>query len=479
KHHAQLTRVGTRTALEVAETSAPYLLEHDTLSLSAAIRDASKSKDVKFIAVLDHNDTIMAHTNPEMINRPFPDLRQKQYLDEVKGVTITSGLSRADENMILFSTDVLFSKVKIGKIQYALSGTGSNLTLRRYQRFFALALIFVTFSLALILYMKDYFAKAKALKLEKEMAGMSRIGPYILRKKIAQGGMAELYLADYVRGDGFRKTVALKKILPHLVQYPEFNKMFIREARLAALLQHPNIVQVMDFGKIDNASFLSMEYVHGKNLAQLQFQIKDNLPIDCCVFLMLQISNGLYYSHSKKDEKSGEPLNIVHRDISPQNVLISYQGEVKITDFGISKAKSEPSLTQAGVVKGKLSYMAPEQALGADVNQQADIYSFGVVSYELLIGHRLHEFSSDTEAITAMPNMEIPPLKQTRTDIPVELNDIVMKCLEKDLSSRYESARDISDDLEALRKQYNITFDATSFSIFLRENLEEAQDENT
>jgi serine/threonine protein kinase len=192
---------------------------------------------------------------------------------------------------------------------------------------------------------------------------------------------------------------------------------------------------------------------------------------------MLQMSNGLYYSHSKKDEKTGEVLNIVHRDISPQNVLISYQGEVKITDFGISKAKSEPSLTQAGVVKGKMSYMAPEQAMGAEVNQQADIYSFGVVSYELLIGRRLHEFNSDTEALTAVPNMEVPPLVQNRADVPPELNQIVMKCLEKDLSLRYQSARDISDDLESLRKQYRITFDASAFAAFLREHFEEAQEE--
>ena len=131
--------------------------------------------------------------------------------------------------------------------------------------------------------------------------------------------------------------------------------MFIREARLAALLQHPNVVQIADFGKIQNAYFIAMEYVDGKNLAEIMGFLKKGLPVDLAVFLILKVSNGLHYSHSRKDDKTGNPLNIVHRDISPQNILISLNGEVKLSDFGISKATSEPSLTQAGVIKGKLS----------------------------------------------------------------------------------------------------------------------------
>jgi serine/threonine protein kinase len=321
----------------------------------------------------------------------------------------------------------------------------------------------------------NHFAKAKALKIQKDAEGMSRIGPYILRKKIGQGGMAELFLAEYVGENGFRKTVAVKKVLPHLLEYPEFSKMFIREARLAALLQHPNIVQVIDFKKIDNASFIAMEYIHGKNLGQLMVKVKDKLPIDLCVFLMLKISSGLQYAHSKKNDTTGEPLNIIHRDICPQNLLLSYIGEVKITDFGISKAQSEPSLTQAGVIKGKLSYMAPEQALGKPLNHQADIYSLGVVFYETLTGLKLNKYYSETEAINAISDKDIPPVTDIETELPNEVNQIVMKCLENDLALRYQSVQELNDALESLKHQYKITYDELNLAAFIRSHFEEEE----
>jgi eukaryotic-like serine/threonine-protein kinase len=306
---------------------------------------------------------------------------------------------------------------------------------------------------------------------------MTRIGPYLLTRKIAQGGMAELYLADYIREDGFRKTVAVKKVLPHLADNRDFIDMFIREARLAALLQHPNVVQIADFGKIQNAYFIAMEYVDGKNLAEIMGFIKKGLPVDMAVFLVLKISNGLYYSHTRKDDKTGIPLSIIHRDISPQNILISLNGEVKLSDFGISKATSEPSLTQAGVIKGKLSYLSPEQAMGQDVSHQIDIYALGLVFYEILSGRRLYRFANDIEAIRTIPKMTIPPIISTRPDIPAGLNDIVMKCLEKSTVKRYQTAQELNHDLSKLKNRMGVTYDASDLALFMRANFEKQEPE--
>ena len=300
---------------------------------------------------------------------------------------------------------------------------------------------------------------------------MDRVGPYLLLKRVARGGMAELFLSDYVREDGFRRTVAIKRILPHLAENSDFIKMFTREARLAALLRHPNIVQIFDYGKIGNAYFIAMEFIDGKNLGEMLSVMKQGIPVDNTVFIISEICKGLDYSHARRNDETGEPLNIVHRDISPQNLLISYQGEVKISDFGISKARSEPSFTQAGVIKGKLSYLSTEQALGESVDSRADIYALGLVFYETLTGKRVFQFASDLEAIRAIPKMEIEPLINARPDIPEELNRIVMKCLERDKDLRYQSAAELHADLETFRKALKITFNASDLARFMKENF--------
>jgi serine/threonine protein kinase len=246
--------------------------------------------------------------------------------------------------------------------------------------------------------------------------------------------------------------------------------MFTREARLAALLQHPNIVQIFDYGKIENAYFIAMEYIDGKNLAEILSAMNQGLTVEQTVFIILQICKGLDYSHTKRDEK-GTALNIVHRDISPQNMLISYQGEVKISDFGISKARSEPSLTQAGVVKGKLAYLSPEQALGETIDQQVDIYALGLVFYETLTGKRVYNFSNDVEAIRTIPKKDIDSLTKSMPDLPQEVNRIVMKCLEKDKNKRYQDASALYHDLLACKKELKITFDTADLAEFMRKNF--------
>ncbi|MCG8552138.1 MAG: serine/threonine protein kinase, partial [Desulfobacterales bacterium] len=170
---------------------------------------------------------------------------------------------------------------------------------------------------------------------------------------------------------------------------------------------------------------------------------------------------------TKTNDDTGEPLNIVHRDVSAQNMLISFKGEVKISDFGISKARSEPSLTRAGVIKGKLSYLAPEQALGKGADHQSDLYALGIIFYEILSGKRLYKFENELEALSTLPTMVVPPINTIRTDIPDALNQIVMKCLEKDPGNRYDSGKMIYDDLAQFRKNRNISFDETHLIDFM------------
>ena len=352
---------GVSATQSLSVKTAPSLLEKDMLSLNVAIREFSQKENVAFVAILDHKMQVIAHSDPEMVNRPLTSLKNMEHVKTIDGVLIETGKIGDDQKpLISFSKDIVFSGVKIGKVYYVLSSTELYKALSRFRMIFLMVLIATSLLLAVGLIFMDRIARAKAAKIRKELEGMRRIGPYLLTQQIAKGGMADLFLSDYIRQDGFRRTVAVKKILPHLAENQDFIKMFIREARLAALLQHPNIVQIIDFGKIQNVYLIAMEYIDGKNLSEIMAYVKEGIPVDLSVFVVMKICTGLQYSHDKTDDKSGKPLNIVHRDISPQNILISFLGEVKITDFGISKARSEPSMTQAGVIKGKLSYLSPE-----------------------------------------------------------------------------------------------------------------------
>jgi len=310
-----------------------------------------------------------------------------------------------------------------------------------------------------------------ALTGKQEIGKTDQFGPYRLIKKVAQGGMAELFLADYIREDGFRKRVALKRILPTLAENRDFIQMFSREARLAALLNHSNVVQIFDFGQFNNVYYIAMEYIKGKNLGEILSALQNGIPIEQAIFIISEICKGLDYSHSKKDDETGEPLHIVHRDVSPQNMLISFQGEVKISDFGISKAKSDPSLTQAGVIKGKLAYMSIEQSLGKPVDARADIYALGLVLYEAITGARVYNFSTDVEAIRFIPKMQIKPLREVRPEVPQELNRIVMKCLEKSIDSRYQSASELYADLSAFRNSYSKAYEVSDLVAFMKANF--------
>jgi serine/threonine protein kinase len=463
---------GVSATQSLSVKTAPSLLEKDMLSLNVAIREFSQKENVAFVAILDHKMQVIAHSDPEMVNRPLMPLQNTEQAKTIDGILIETGKGGDDQKpLISFSKDIDYSGIKIGKVYYVISSIELNKALSRLKMTLLMVVVVTSILLAVGLFFMDRIARTKAVKIRKELEGMNKIGPYLLTQQIAKGGMADLFLSDYLRQDGFRRTVAVKKILPHLAENQDFIKMFIREARLAALLQHPNIVQIIDFGKIQNVYLIAMEYIDGKNLAEIMAHVKEGLPVDLSVFVIMKICTGLQYSHDKTDDKSGKPLNIVHRDVSPQNILISFLGEVKITDFGISKARSEPSMTQAGVIKGKLSYLSPEQALGREVDHQADIYALGLVFYEMLSYKKIYQFDNHIEAIRSIPQMNIPPLISLNPGIPDELNRIVMKCLEKDKKLRYQSAQEIHDDLMSLKNKLNMTYDASNLSDFMRKSF--------
>ncbi len=468
-------RQGLSETQNLESKSEPFVLEKDILSLNVAVKELQDISDLKFAAITDHKNNILAHTNADMMNRKFEPLPNEKPIDALDGIKITSGISTDKTAVVVFYKNIIFSDVEIGKVCIALSAANLNSDLNRLRVLYLSGVVLTIILLGGSLFLLDHRGKAKALKLRQEIETMDRIGPYLLHKKVARGGMAELFLADYVRRDGFKRRVAIKRILPHLAGNQDFIKMFTREARLAALLQHPNIVQIFDYGKIENAYFIAMEYIDGKNLGEVIAGLKQGLPIDKAIFIISRICKGLDYSHTKRDDNTGEPFHIVHRDISPQNLLISYQGEVKISDFGISKAKSEPSLTQAGVVKGKMAYLSPEQALGESIDHQADIYALGLVFYETLTGKRVYRFGSDVEAIRSIPKMDIEPVSNLVPEVHEELNRIVMKCLEKQKDLRYQSVSDLYDDLTIFRKERKITFGASDLADFMKTNFKETE----
>jgi serine/threonine-protein kinase len=277
----------------------------------------------------------------------------------------------------------------------------------------------------------------------------TEIDKYRLLRKLATGGMAEVYLAQAAGPAGFQKTLVLKRILPHLAEDQAFVEMFLNEARLAALLNHPNIVQIYDLGEAEGSYFIAMEYVDGPNLRDLSRKASEAgriVPFEQAAKIIALACEGLGYAHDFSE--NGQALNLIHRDISPDNILISHAGAVKVVDFGIAKAANQASHTHAGALKGKLGYMSPEQLRGRPLDRRADIFSLGVVLYELLAGMKPFDATSDIAAMKAILHDPPIPLGQQRPDCPAALAVIIERALEKDRESRYPDCRAMQRDLE-------------------------------
>jgi len=288
---------------------------------------------------------------------------------------------------------------------------------------------------------------------------------------IAKGGMAEVYRARAVGPEGFAKDVCVKKILPHLTADEQFVGMFVNEAKLAATLNNANIVQVHDLCvSAESEYFIVMEYVHGKDLSDViraaQLGGKE-IPASIAVYVARETAKGLYYAHTKAD-RDGAPLGIIHRDISPQNVLCSFMGEVKLTDFGIAKAGSIMNKTQAGILKGKYGYMSPEQARGEPLDARSDLFCLGIVLYETLVGERCFAGASDYSTLNLMREAVVTPPTQINRAIPKELEAIVLKALAKDKNARWQDALEMEGALAAFAQKSGTEARSTDLTRFMK-----------
>jgi len=275
-------------------------------------------------------------------------------------------------------------------------------------------------------------------------------GEYKILKKIATGGMAEVFLAKRIGMKGFEKLLAIKRILPQFSENEEFIAMFIDEAKLAAKLTHRNIIQIYDFGSQQGSYYIAMEYIFGKDLRSILKKSKERgerFSLAQCAYIIGEAAKGLEYAHTLRDH-FGNPLQIIHRDISPQNILISYEGEVMLADFGIAKAASKSTETRAGVLKGKILYMSPEQAWGRPIDRRSDLYSLGVLLYEMVTHRKIFDADSEFSMLEKVRNADVEFPPTVFENIPNNFLQVVQKALEKNPDHRYQSAHDMRVDLE-------------------------------
>jgi serine/threonine-protein kinase len=273
---------------------------------------------------------------------------------------------------------------------------------------------------------------------------------YRVTARLDAGGMAEVFRGVAESIQGFKKSVAIKRILPNLTRKPKFVQMFLDEARLSLHLQHANIVQVFDIGVADNTYFIVMEYIDGANLRLLQDSLRRQgrrLKIEHAIYLMMEVCKGLAYAHDIQDPETGKPLGIVHRDISPPNILISRQGEVKLVDFGLAKATSQLENTEPGVVKGKFSYLSPEAAEGKEVDHRADIFAVGILLFETITGRRLFYGDNDYETVQLVRQARIPSITALNPDVEPALEEVMRKALAREVVDRFQHAADLQDAL--------------------------------
>lgn len=302
---------------------------------------------------------------------------------------------------------------------------------------------------------------------------LQRFGKYQIVERIAAGGMAEIFKARLDGIGGFHRTFAIKRILPHLTTNPEFVDMLVDEAKIAGLLSHANIVQILDLGSIDQQYYIAMEYVNGRDLGQLLGRCTAKgitLPVPHAVYVLLEMLKGLEYAHNRQVMRGGRPvpLNIVHRDISPANVLVSFQGEVKLTDFGIAKASVKALETMSGVVKGRFDYMSPEQAGGGDVDQRSDLYSAGVVLYEVLTGRHPFRQPGELATIEAIRRGTYEPPSYVNPDVPYALDLVVEQALKANPAERFATATAFKEGLDRFFHDAGFIFSASTLAAFLK-----------
>jgi serine/threonine protein kinase len=281
-----------------------------------------------------------------------------------------------------------------------------------------------------------------------------RFGRYVLLEKIGEGGMAEVFRAVAPGTGGFRRVLVLKRILPAMSREARFVEMFIDEAKISALISHPNVVQVFEFGQIEGSHFLAMEYVHGRNLSAVMAKLADlgrTSPPDVIAEIIRQAALGLNHAHSMTGPE-GKTLGVIHRDVTPANLMLGFNGAVKVLDFGIARAAEEvkETRTQAGAVKGKVAYLAPEQINRQPVDHRSDLFALGIVLHECLTGKRLFKADNALAAMKAILEMPIPPPSSMNPDVPPKLDKVVLRALQRKPELRYSSGKAMAMDLEAV-----------------------------
>ncbi len=272
---------------------------------------------------------------------------------------------------------------------------------------------------------------------------------YSILQKLDAGGMAEVWKGKATSMRGFEKLVAIKRVLPDLAKKSDFINMFLDEARLSLHLNHANVVQTFDIGSSEEAYFIVMEWVDGMNLKGILESIQlsgDKIPVEQALFIAKELCKGLYHAHRRKTP-DGKPLNIVHRDISPPNLLISREGEIKVVDFGLAKAATQALTTDQGMIKGKFSYLSPEAAWGKVVDERADIFAVGALIWEMLAGRRLFDGASNKETVLMVREAHVPSLEDLNPYVDAELMNIVYRSLAKEPDNRYSTAKELGQDI--------------------------------
>lgn len=304
---------------------------------------------------------------------------------------------------------------------------------------------------------------------------IENFGRYQLVERIALGGFAEIFKAHAVGIAGFEKTLAIKRLHPRYSQDSDFIAWMVDEAKITSQLSHANICQVLDFAKVDGHYFMAMEYITGRDVYRVMKKLRETkapAPIELVAFIGREASSGLDYTHRKRDAE-GNSLDIVHRDMSPQNVMVSLDGDVKIIDFGIAKSRVRGYETEAGIIKGKFFYMSPEQARGEELDARTDIFSLGIVLWELVTGELLYKDDDEVTLLSQVRRAAINPPKSVRADIPNGLNRIIVKALSRNPDDRYKTAFEMQKDLERFLVRHNSTYGKDQVGYWMRSTFYE------
>ncbi len=303
---------------------------------------------------------------------------------------------------------------------------------------------------------------------------LKKFGKYFLLDLLANGGMAEIHRARHATPVGGGRLLAIKRIQQSYSSNPEFINMFRGETKVTSAFTHPNIIQVYDYGEEQGQLYIAMEYVDGRNLRQCitrLSELKQLFPVEVSGYIIEQSCRALEYAHQFKDKFTGKSLNIIHRDVSPQNIIVSYDGAVKVIDFGIAKTEVQAESTRAGVIKGKPSYLSPEQISGETLDGRSDVFALGIVFWELLTGRKLFAGDNDLAVIRMIENCQnhVKPPSQFNPKIPKELDAILFKALEKDRSKRFQSASEMQRALHKFLAQFAPEFNPEDLSTYARE----------